>query len=82
MCDEYTHRYSKKHKSEELLGWLIAPPVNINQSLEVTTPPLAMGSNPECIDPNDVVGSYRKFYQTKQERFNMVWTNREVPNWF
>jgi hypothetical protein len=82
MCDEYTHRYNKKHKSESLLPWLISPPVNIDQSLELTPMPLAMGSNPECIDPSDVVGSYRKFYETKQERFKMVWTKRDVPSWF
>jgi len=26
--------------------------------------------------------SYRKFYMTKQRRFNMLWTNRPVPEWF
>jgi hypothetical protein len=43
---------------------------------------LAMKSNPECMFHNDPVRSYRAFYQTKQERFKMVWTNREIPEWF
>jgi hypothetical protein len=82
LCNEYTYRYNKVHKSYELAPWLIIPPTNINQSLELTPMPLAMGAAPECKDPNDVVGSYRKFYQTKQDRFRMAWTNRPVPEWF
>mgnify|MGYP000296968268 CR=1 FL=1 len=30
----------------------------------------------------DAVESYRNFYQTKQERFSMVWTKRNIPEWF
>ena len=82
LCDEYKHRYGKKHKSEELIPWLIVPPNNINKSHEITQMPLAMGANPECINPDDVMGSYRAFYQTKQERFKMVWTKRDIPSWF
>ena len=48
----------------------------------LTTPPLAMKSNPECMFPDDPVKSYRKFYKTKQARFKMAWTNRPVPEWF
>lgn len=83
LCDEYTHRYGKVHKSFLQLHYpLSIPPTNIDQSMEVTPMPLAMGSNPECINHSDIIGSYRKFYQTKQERFKMVWTKREVPSWF
>jgi hypothetical protein len=82
LCREYTHRYGKIHKSEErLLSRLSVPPVNIPVG-HFTPQPLAMKSNPECMDPNDVVGSYRKFYMTKLARMPMVWTNREVPEWF
>ena len=48
----------------------------------LTTPPLAMKSNPECMFPDDPVKSYRKFYKTKQARFKMAWTNRAQPEWF
>ena len=30
----------------------------------------------------DTVESYRLYYQTKQDKFNMVWTNRDIPEWF
>ena len=44
--------------------------------------PLAMKANPECIHEGDPVRSYREYYQTKQDRFKMAWTNRSTPNWF
>jgi hypothetical protein len=43
---------------------------------------LAMKSEPQCIDYENPVRSYRMFYQTKQTRFKMVWTKRDIPNWF
>lgn len=82
MCDEYTYRYGKIHacdiKFRELLK---TPPKNIPIGYK-TQFPLAMNSNPECMFPNDPVKSYRLYYQTKQKRFKMVWTKREIPEWF
>lgn len=80
---EYRWRYKKSnHKSFELLGGiLLNPPSNI-PDVGLTPFRLAMGSNPECMNPDNPVESYRRFYETKQERFNMRWTNRDVPSWF
>lgn len=83
LCAEYTHRYRKVHATEtKLLEALVDPPQNIKYNHGVTQFPLAMKSNPECMHPDDPVRSYREFYQTKQSRFKMVWTNREKPEWF
>jgi len=81
LCQEYTHRYGKMHKSESVLWPLQSLPFNIKKG-PITPFALAMKSNPECINKNDPVKSYRSFYQTKQTRFKMVWTKRDVPNWF
>lgn len=82
LCDEYTYRYGKKHSTDLLLRDVLKQlPRNIPVGY-LTPLPLAMGSNPECMNPNDVVGSYRAFYQTKQDRFKMEWTGRPVPEWF
>lgn len=82
LCDEYTHRYGKVHLTDTLLREkLVKLPKNI-KSGPLTRFALAMKSNPECMFENDPVRSYRAFYQTKQERFKMAWTNREVPEWF
>lgn len=56
-------------------------PKNISLFGNQTKHPLAMKSNPECM-MDDVVESYRAFYQTKQDRFKMVWSKRDVPEWF
>ena len=82
LCDEYTYRYGKIHSTDTLLrDKLKNPPKNIPVGC-LTKQPLAMNSNPECMFPDDVVKSYRMFYQTKQERFKMVWTDRNIPEWF
>ena len=82
LCEEYTHRYGKVHSTDTLLRDMLQQlPRNIPIDY-LTNQPLAMKSNPECMFPNDIVGSYRAFYQTKQERFRMAWTNRPIPEWF
>lgn len=82
MCKEFEYRFGKVHSSWTLLkDILCTPPRNIEVGPK-TQFPLAMKSNPECMFPDDPVKSYRLFYQTKQFRFKMRWTNRPVPNWF
>jgi hypothetical protein len=82
LCYEYTYRYGKIHETEtKLLKFLGKIPTNINVSSE-TPLKLAMSDHPECQFPNDPVKSYRLFYQTKQDRFKMVWTKRNQPEWF
>lgn len=82
LCNEYTHRYGKVHATDTKLRSVLATiPKNIKQS-DLTQFALAMNSNPECMYPNDPVRSYREFYQTKQTRFKMSWTNRNIPAWF
>lgn len=82
LCDEYKYRYGKVHSTDTLLrDVLIELPENIPM-MEQTPFPLAMKDYPECIALGDPVKAYRAFYQTKQSRFRMAWTNRNIPNWF
>jgi hypothetical protein len=82
LCDEYKYRYGKKHLTDNLLRYILATvPKNI-PDIGPTPVKLAMGSNPECMFPSDPVKSYRLFYQTKQDRFKMVWSKRDIPEWF
>ena len=82
LCDEYTYRYNKVHKTDtQLRSILKVLPQNIPHG-PLTQFKLAMKSNPECMFESDPVKSYRLFYQTKQARFSMDWTKREVPSWF
>ena len=82
LCDEYTYRYGKLHKSDRELREILSHlPDNIPRG-DQTAFKLAMKSNPECIALIDPVKAYRAFYQTKQERFKMAWTKRPIPEWF
>lgn len=85
LIDEYNYRYGdskgKQHGAARLRYILRTLPRNIPIG-PMTKFKLAMGSNPECMFPDDPVKSYRLFYQTKQDRFKMSWTKREVPEWF
>lgn len=81
LCNEYRYRYGKVHATDTLLRDILkTPPQNIPVGY-LTQQPLAMKSNPECMF-EDVVKSYRAFYQTKQSRFKMAWTKRDIPEWF
>jgi hypothetical protein len=81
LLDEYSYRYDKVHATDSLKPYLVNMPKNIKIG-KITPFKLAMGSNPECINEADPVGSYRKFYQTKKDRFKMAWTKRDIPEWF
>jgi len=82
LCEEYRHRYGKTHQTDTLLSEILSRPPNNIRNTKLTPFALAMKANPECINEAYPVASYRKFYQTKQLRFNMRWTNREIPEWF
>jgi hypothetical protein len=82
LCDEYTHRYGKVHATDAKLRSLLGRFPDKLHDGPLTPFPLAMMSEPQCMDANDPVGSYRRFYVTKKARFKMVWTNRPTPDWF
>jgi hypothetical protein len=82
LCEEYTHRYGKIHMTDTKLRHVLAqPPENIPDK-PMTTFALALKANPECMFPDDPVRSYREYYKTKQVKFKMNWTAREIPSWF
>lgn len=85
LCDEYSLRYEKVHKTDTLLREILKhPPENIESYEEdiFTNFPLAMKSEPQCMDQSDPVKSYREFYKTKTKRMKMVWKKRDIPEWF
>ncbi len=81
---EYTYRYGKIHKCEQigLLDLLKTPPKNIPIG-EFTQPTPAMDQ--ECIVPGDSVASYRKYYIDKKQHL-ADWSGkingRPVPEWY
>jgi hypothetical protein len=89
LCLEYTHRYKKTHKCEQIFDLLKANikiiKKSFNESIEFTLPPLCMPDiyKQETKDMNDVIESYRAFYKSKEETMKkeMVWKTQE-PSWF
>jgi hypothetical protein len=81
LGQEYTYRYGRHHKSIKLKSILFRAPMNIVRGFGLTPFRLAMNEYPECVKES-AVDSYRAFYQTKQSRFKMKWTKRDIPGWF
>ena len=76
LSREYTHRYGKKHKSQEIIEWCLMNKPQI-QDNGFTTPPKAM---PDEYKTEDVIESYRKYYLGAKKTF-LTWKERQVPEW-
>jgi hypothetical protein len=77
LCNEYTYRYGKRHKSLEVIMWCITNRPNI-PDIGFTEPARAM---PDEYKVKSVVQSYRNYYIGAKSGF-ANWKNREVPFWF
>jgi hypothetical protein len=82
LCQEYTYRYGKHHKCENLLHPLRSCPINIPVTEHMTPFKRAVGDDPEYTDDPSTVSCYRKYYQSKASAFKMLWTKRQQPEWF
>ena len=81
LCEEYTKRYNKKHKTSRLLNVLVHHPVNIKQSGwgdPITPPPQCM---PDEYKNEDTVTAYRNYYIGAKKSF-AKWAYSTTPDWF
>jgi hypothetical protein len=80
LCQEYTFRYGKRHKCEEVLKWIDENPPIISDG-EQTEPPRCFGELKDSIRiTNDVYSDYREYYKRgKSHLFN--WRGRSKPYW-
>ena len=76
LCKEYTFRYEKTHKSQQVIEWCLDNKPNIID-INFTTPPKAM---PEEYKVGDVIESYRNYYRGAKREF-CKWKNGHVPSW-
>jgi len=84
MCDEYTLRYGKIHKSHEVHRWLnrVIPPTfeAVTESPNGITPfAVCMPDNYKI--PNDPVQSYRNYYKGSKSSF-AKWPEGKQPSWW
>jgi hypothetical protein len=77
LCAEYTYRYGKKHKSEDVIMWCTLNIPSLTRS-EMTEPPKAM---PDEYKDSCIITSYRNYYNNAKSHF-AKWTKREMPIWF
>ena len=77
LCKEYTYRYGKRHKSQQVIEWCMINKPQI-PDIDFTSPPKAMPDEYKVID---VVESYRNYYMGAKKNF-AVWKNRNIPEWF
>ena len=77
LCAEYTYRYGRKHKCEEIIDWCILnKPMLLDKG--ITDFPLAM---PQEYKVKSAIQSYRNYYIGAKKDF-CKWTKRSIPNWF
>ena len=77
LSKEYTYRYGKRHKSQDIIEWCLSNKPII-KDIGFTTPPKAM---PDEYKVDDVIESYRNYYVGAKKDF-AKWKNRDIPEWF
>jgi hypothetical protein len=78
LCDEYTRRYKKVHKSRDAIIWCYTHPPKI-ENKGLTEFPLAMPDDVKT--PGDPVKSYRDYYK-KYKKDIVKWNHSEKPEWY
>lgn len=78
MCEEYTERYNKVHKTQAVLQWLKEnKPELPNTGLTVF--PQAM---PDQYKGPDSIAAYRRYYIFEKSKFAVWKDNSKIPLWY
>ena len=78
LCNEYTHRYGKVHKTDTLLRIKLSQTPTFMRIKVLTKIPQAMPDYCKKVQPLD---AYRNYYILEKAKF-AKWTNRQTPEWF
>jgi len=78
LSKEYTYRYGRRHKTQDVIEWCIINKPNLKENGDLTE--FAMAMPDEC-KIGDVVESYREYYKTIKKHI-AVWKNRKTPIWY
>jgi hypothetical protein len=77
LCEEYTYRYGRRHKGEDVLEYLRPLPRNIPVGYK-TLMPCAMPE--EYKISSDPIINYKTYYANAKSRLHS-WKNRVPPDW-
>ena len=78
LSKEYTHRYNKRHKSQDIIEWCYDNLPKLRSNGDLT--PFALAMPDEC-KVGDAVDSYREYYM-REKRSLASWKMRSTPKWF
>ena len=80
IAKEYTYRYGKRHKSEDVIDLCEELIPNLLPAGNFIEPPKCMPDEYKC---NDTIQSYINYYKFKLDNPNMFkYTNRKIPDIF
>ena len=79
MCQEYTRRYGKVHKSLDAIGWCGSNYHKLNMPRKGLTK--FAQAMPEQYKNSCGVTAYRSYYNGEKAYF-AKWSKRETPSWF
>ena len=77
LCNEYTYRYGKTHKTSEVLLELARKEPPLPEG-EFTPPPQCMPSYCKNVD---TVEAYREYYRREKAEI-AKWQHSDMPTWF
>ena len=75
LCKEYSHRYSKRHKCQDVIEKLKHAPECVPDG---DLMPFAQAMPDEC-KRDDAVEAYKEYYR-KHKQHIATWTKRDVPD--
>lgn len=78
LCEEYTYRYGKRHKSQDVIEWCLVNKPSLKDNGDIT--PFALAMPDEC-KTKTAVESYRLYYLTHKRDIS-TWKERKKPEWF
>lgn len=79
LCTEYTYRYNKKHKCQDIIEFFSEYKQSINlPNVGLTEFAICM---PDQYKTEDAVESYRKYYIGEKAHI-AFWKKRSAPDWF
>ena len=78
LCHEYTYRYGKTHKSQQIIEWCMTNIPNIRSNGDLTPFALAMPDESKVDCP---IESYRNYYKNSKSSI-ANWKNRKIPEWY
>ena len=81
LAGEYWIRYGREHKSRAVIEWVIGV-MKSSTFVQQDRTPFALAMPDDCIIPNDVVASYRSYYNTHKAYMARWNKGRSAPKWF